>query len=186
MDGGQNNKFSFSYAPEYHAFPLNLSSYYFLPLTQKMQAFLKIGAGYYFAKINYMTQEEERSWIGTAWEQDIAIARDKGIGFHGSVGLEYRLSKKLSFFLEGSGKSISFKNWKVDNKHKSPYGITDVKGTFWYVEEYDSYTNRYYPSLELSEERPSHEDIRNVRRAEISFSGFSIRFGIKITGRELV
>jgi len=173
---------SFSWEPKYTAVPINLSGYYYLPINSKMSAYLKAGIGYYFAKITYKIQQEFKV-LGypNDWEQNEGEAKDNGFGFHGGLGFEYKMTESISLYAEGMGRYVNFKNWDVDNTWTDLSGYTlRQSGTFWYVEEYVEDTGKYYPSLELSEQKPSNQGLRNVRKAEIDFSGFSFRIGVKI------
>jgi opacity protein-like surface antigen len=177
----EDNRISLTWEPEYSAFPINVSAYYFIPVNDKIQAYVKAGTGYYFAKMDFRVREEEHTYYYDDWNQDVATAKDKGFGFHGGFGIEYNLSNKISIFLEGTGKYVNFNNWDVKNTNTSKYySPMEVEGTLWVVEEYDPDTDQYYTSLQLLDETPSGPYIRNPRKADISFSGISLRIGIKI------
>ena len=54
-------------------------------------------------------------------------------------------------------------------------------GTLWhYVIPYGENGRKYFSWLDVESEKPTGPDIRNVRKAEGDYSGFSIRFGLKI------
>jgi len=173
---------SFSWEPKYSAIPINLSGYYYLPISSKMNAFLKAGIGYYSAKITFKTRQELKL-LGSPneWDQNDGEAKDNGFGFHGGLGFEYKITESISLYAEGIGRYANFKNWDVDNTYSDSSGYTlRESGTFWYVEEYEEQTGKYYPSLHLSEQKPSDPGLRNIKKAEIDFSGFSFRIGVKI------
>jgi hypothetical protein len=171
---------SFSWAPEFAAIPILLSGYYTLPMTAKLSAFIKLGLGYYFAKLNYVNREENEIVGIVFWDQDEGEARDSGMGFHGGIGLEYNLSQTIAFFVEGTGRYAEFKDWDVDNTSTNPFGSSSTSGKFWFVEEWEPVTNRYYPSIELSPQIPSESGQRNSRKLAIGISGIVFKLGIRV------
>ena len=107
-----------------------------------------------------------------------------GIGFHGGVGLEYRLRKNVSLVVEGSGRYARVSGLKGEYNEQSSEGAdaTD-KGKLYYYEW--KYNEKLYPWVELLDRDPSEinfsSPIYNAREAVIDFSGFSLRAGIKIS-----
>lgn len=165
----------------YQVIPLRLSGYYFFKAGSKMTAYAKAGIGYYFGKMTYTIRTEENLLAVTLWEQNDGEATSSGPGFHGGLGLEYPLSPSFSLFLEAAGRSISLKDWSVENDYSTAWGSEHETGKFWFVEELDSDLGKYYPTLQMFEEKPSGPDLRNVREAAFGFSGFVLKAGVKIS-----
>lgn len=117
----------------------------------------------------------------TVWEENEGTAKDNGFGFQGGLGFEYSVSDSVVLFLEGTGRYVNLKNWDVENVFRNALGTDMVTGTFWYVEEYEEDTGKYYANLELSDEEPSDPDYRNIRKAEVSFSGVVFKVGVKFS-----
>lgn len=174
-------RLSLEWEPEYTAIPIKLSGYYFIPLGQNTNGYAKAGVGYYFAKIKYTIRNEEELLGITYYEQQNGEAKDNGLGFHGSLGLEYGVATNVAFFVEGTGRYVNLKDWDVENRTSSSMGDTTETGKFWYVEEYNEGTDKFYQTMQLSEERPDDPSFRNVRKAQISLSGFALKLGIKIS-----
>lgn len=175
-------KASISWEPKYTAIPLYLSGYCYFPVAQKMNVFLKAGVGYYFAKIRYEVLEENESlgYPGT-WNRDEGEATDERIGFHGGFGFEYDITENIALYIEGTRRYVTFKNWKVKNTETDSSGAeVNQSGTFWYVKEFKEETGKHYASMMISENKPSYPWLKDIRRAEISLSGFSFRVGVKI------
>ncbi len=170
---------SFEWEPVYKVVPITLSGYYTLPIASKMNAYFKAGGGYYFATWDYKIREENELFGITLWSENEGTAKDSGFGFHGGVGLEYSISQSFALFVEGTGRYVNLKNWDVDNLYRDAFGSQKDTGTFWYLEEYEEATSKYYPSLELGDEEPSGPGIKNARKAEISLSGVVFKFGVK-------
>ncbi len=178
---GTYARVSFEWEPVYKAVPITLNGYYNLPVTSKMNAYVKGGVGYYFATWDYHIRQENELLGITVWEENEGTAKDSGFGFQGGLGFEYSLSDSVALFLEGTGRYVNLKNWDVENVYRNALGTDRETGTFWYVEEYEEDTGKYYPNLELSDEEPSDPDYRNVRKVEISFSGVVFKVGVKFS-----
>lgn len=173
-------RLSLGWEPEYTAIPIKLSGYYSFPLGQNTNGYVKAGVGYYFAKIEYTIREEEEMLGITYYEQQDGEAKDNGLGFHGGLGLEYSVAANIALFAEGTGRYVNLNDWDVENRTSSSVGEADETGKFWYAEEYNEGTGKFYATMELSEQRPDDPSLRNVRKAKISLSGFALRLGIKI------
>lgn len=173
---------SFSWDSKYQAIPINLNGYYFLPINSKMKVYLKAGIAYYFTKLTFKRRTEfELPGFPNEWDQEDIKAKDNGFGFHGGLGVEFKITKGISVCAEGMGRYASFKNWEAESTYTDSLGnALSQSGTFWYVEEFLLDTGKYYPSLTLSKQKPLDPDFRNVRKLEINFSGSSFRIGIKI------
>jgi opacity protein-like surface antigen len=178
---GSLARLSLEWEPEYTAIPIMFSGYYFIPLGQNTKGYVKAGAGYYFAKIKYTIREEEEVLGITYYEQQDGEAKDNGFGFHGGLGLEYSVAANIALFAEGTGRYVNLNDWDVENRSSSSMGDAVETGKFWYAEEYNEGTNKFYATMQLSEERPDDPSFRNVRKAKISLSGFVLKLGIKIS-----
>jgi len=165
------------YDANYKAYPVTVSGYYYIPIGKNLNAFVSAGVGYYFAKIETAITEEIADGGNTSLgAQSEMKANDQGLGFHGSMGLEYKLSKSISLFFEGSGRLAEFKDWEGEVK----FSKNDiVKGSLWYVGADAKYFKDYY-GLEFADRKPQGKNIKSARKAEINFSGFSLKIGIKI------
>jgi len=170
-----------TWEPEYSLIPITLSGYYSFPIASKMNAFLKAGIGYYFAKVYLKLREEYASFIGLeGWNEDEFEGKDSGFGFHGGLGIEYNLTGTISLFAEGMGRYLKITDWEFEGTSTYASGVIKGSGTVWYVEQFYEEIGKYYPSLEISEQRPTGPEYRNVREAEVDFSGLSFRVGIRI------
>ena len=178
---GTYARVSFEWEPVFKIVPVTLNGYYNFPIASKMNAYVRLGIGYYFATWDYQIRQENELLGITVWEENEGTANDSGFGFQGGLGLEYGLSDSVALFVEGTGRYANLKNWEVDNVYRNALGTESERGTFWYVEEYEADTGKYYPNLELSDEEPSDPDYRNVRKVEISLSGIVFKVGVKFS-----
>lgn len=90
------------------AVPLRLGMYFSLPAGAIVNVNFHAGLGYYLAKVSF----DFRSSAPGSWEQSSARADANGLGFHGGLGLEFRLSPVISLFLEGLGRYASISGFE--------------------------------------------------------------------------
>jgi len=168
---------------KFRAVPIKLGVFYNLLQASKINLFLNAGVGYYLAtweeSEDYSSQSEGTSWLG---EYETTM-HSGGFGFHGGLGLEYRLFRNVALVVEGFGRYARFSEFSGEYTEKKSNGV-DVKdeGKLYYYEW--SYNNKDYPWIELLDRDPSEinfsSPIKNARKAVIDFSGFSFRAGIHI------
>ncbi len=173
-------RLSLDWTAIYRVIPLRLSGYFFFEAGSKMTAYAKAGIGYYFGKMTYTTRSEETLLGIIIWDQNDGEATASGLGFHGGLGLEYAFSSTFALFIEAAGRYVDLKEWSAENDYSTARGSERQTGKFWYAEEWVEGTGKYYPSLQLLEEKPTDPDFRNVREAAIGFSGFALKGGVKI------
>jgi opacity protein-like surface antigen len=167
----------------FSAVPITFNGYYNLPLGEKTRAYIKAGVGYYIGKSTYFVRQEARVLgLPSAWQEDEGDASSNAFGFHLGAGVEFALSDSVTLFFETAGRSVNLKNWEGKNKYKDFLGASESESTEWYyAEEYDDMTRNWYKSVQITEEEPSGSYYRNVRKAEINYSGMVLRLGVKIT-----
>jgi len=173
---------SFEMEPQFTAIPITLSAYYHFPLAAKMDAFLKAGVGYYMGKSKFNVRDElEIPGFPPRWQEEKRRASSNSFGFHGGIGLEFNLLENIAFFLEGIGRYAKLKDWDVDVQYRTFAEESGTMSGTWYIVEVLNYaTGKYYKVIITSVGTPSVEYFRNPKKAEISYSGISLRVGIKI------
>ena len=165
--------------PNITTIPIKISVYYFYPGASKMNIFLKGGIGYYFGKITLSLEEDIVSTsIVEAWQ--VFKVKDNGIGFHGGIGFEYNIVQNIAFFVEGAGRYAKLKDWKGEVTYKDWLDqLTEKRsGTFWYY-EFERY-GKYYPNVDIKEDKPTDPHFKNLRKFECNLSGLSLKVGIRI------
>lgn len=165
------------------AVPITLNGYFNLPLGTKTKVYFKAGVGYYLGKSTYFVRQEARILgLTPVWQEDEGDASSNAFGFQGGMGIEFMLSKSVALFFEMAGRYANLKSWEGQNRYNDYLGASESESVDWfYAEEYDGPTRKWYRTVQIIDEEPSGEDIRNVRKAEISYSGMVLRLGIKIT-----
>lgn len=164
--------------PNITAIPIKISAHYCYPIASKMNILLNGGIGYYFGKIT-LRLEEEIPFAGGGIQQVFKV-KDNGVGFHGGIGFEYNIIQNIAFFVEGAGRYAKLKDWKGEMTYKDWLDQLTKKrsGVFWYY-KYERY-GKYYSNVDIKEDKPTDPNFKNLRKFECSFSGFSLKVGIRI------
>lgn len=159
------------------AIPLRAKGYYFLPISPKVRIALGGGIGYYFARFTRFYRREPGTgyWIDSNMEGNGA-----GLGVEGGISFEYTLRDNVSIFIEGSGRyakigGITGKRDRIDSNNWSD----SIEGAYYYLERERS-PGVWYPVVNIATTAPSGEDTRNLRDAQLDFSGYTIKIGVKI------
>lgn len=167
--------------PTFTATPIELNIYYTVPLVSSLNVNFKAGGSYYLGKCDFSYREDERL-AGTlvTWEHSYGTANAAALGIQGGISLEYRLSDRIGLFLEAGGRYANLKNWDFSGRYDDYQGSQALRGTWYYAEGYDENTEDYYPTILIDDETPGGWYLRNVRKAEINYSGLIFKVGIKI------
>jgi hypothetical protein len=163
-------------APKASAIPLRLGMYLTLPAGPVVNINFHAGVGYYLAKISY----DFRTSAAGDWEQHKIEADATGLGYHGGIGLEFRLSRAVSLFFEGQGRSARIGGFKGSMEETHSSGSPSSENGKLYYYQYTAGVLGTFPVILVADTEPSGSDISNVREAKIDFSGFSAVAGIII------
>jgi opacity protein-like surface antigen len=155
------------------AIPILIGAFYNLPLSSKTRFFLNGGVGYYFSK--YSEYNLNRWNSGDSWNSHNIEANKASIGFHGGFGFEYDISKNISLVFEGQGRYAKISGFEGEKVSENSDGPQDPKEGILY-----HYEGTQTEELNILSGTPDPDKYKNVREAEIDFSGFTIRAGIKI------
>jgi opacity protein-like surface antigen len=168
---------------QFTAVPILLNGYFNLPMGAKTKAYIKAGIGYYIGKSTYFVRQEVIILgLSPAWGENEGNASSNAFGFHGGLGIEFNFSGNVAIFFEAVGRYANLKNWEGRDRYSDYLGVSGSDGVDWYyAQEFDDITQLWYKTLQIMEEEPSGSYYRDVRKAEISYSGVSLRLGIKIT-----
>jgi len=157
------------------AIPVKIGVYYCLFESSKFHFFLSSGVGYYFAKTS---EEYKNQWDGS-WSHENQGAKGGGVGFQGGIGLELDITKNIAFVVEGYGRYAKIGNFTGERDWSMSFGPSDSrKGGLYYFDLDTPYG--LIPYIEISSGIPGGLNRRNVRKATVDFSGFTMRIGIKI------
>jgi opacity protein-like surface antigen len=170
------------FKPSITAIPLQLSAYYFYPVTSSMRLYFKAGVGYYYGKSSVTFQmDEDDPLTGLYWERTESKITGKDFGYHGGFGYEFDIGSNLVFFIESKARLCKLKNWKGDLTYTDSDGVTTPSsGTMWYCEELDPVTDISHVRIVVQEVRPDDPAFTVVREFEADLSGISFFAGLKI------
>ncbi len=163
------------------AIPLTLNAYYRVSVSERIGVLIKAGLGCYFLRLRFESYGQSELLGVRTWGRTTSRANDYAPGFQTGFALEYGLSKIFSCFAEGSWRFVDFKDWSVEYTTSSATG-TDVPrtGSGWAAEGLDYDAGRSYPVFMFSDREPTGSSYRDVRKAGIDFSGWSLQAGIRI------
>ena len=142
--------------------------------------YLKAGIEYHLAKANYLysvyqsvgTPEENwMSWTGQASGQSF--------GWLAAGGLNRPVTSWLNFFLEGFYRSAKVKNFDGDNVYLDSDGFEQRESGDLYYWQVQTSPNVSYPVLFIRDQVPAEPGVLNPRKAEINYSGFSLKVGVR-------
>lgn len=159
------------------AIPVTLGLYYYVPLFSKSRLSIGGGASYYFTNFDHRHYREDGlGW----WLTNDRSGHSGGIGFHGRIGFEYSVSKSVTILVEGLGRYAKIDGFEgTRNQHDSNNWSASTEVAYYFVER-DQPGFGWFQRVIASNEEPSGSQYRNVRPAEVNFSGFTIRIGLKI------
>jgi opacity protein-like surface antigen len=165
------------FKPGITATPLQLSAYYFYPVTSSMKLYFKAGVGYYFGKSSLTYRMDQDLY----WERTESEIKGQGFGYHGGFGYEFDIGSKLVFFIESKARLCKLNNWKGDLTYTDSNEETiQDSGTMWYYEVVDPVARTSYSQIVVSEVKPDNPAFTAVREFEADLSGISFFAGLKI------
>lgn len=161
------------------AMPIRFGVFFSFPISGKLSLTANAGAAYYLGLKFDGTQGLE--FAADGWSRLTLEARQRNgadIGFHGSLGFEYKLSPKLGFFVEAVGRYAKFKNFEtVTGISEYSGGIPDTTEGKLYLatEDIDGTPVTAFTIVETG-------DIVDptFREPKFDLSGFSLQTGIRI------
>jgi hypothetical protein len=152
------------------AFPFLASGYFNLPLGKKFNVYLRAGAGAIQAR--YISREATKKVTDSRFTYPVYDnARAGGLTYLGGLGLSYSFDQSLGFFLEASARSARVDGFTGENRQEE-------KGILYSYEEYLPQAGFWQPKMHVLPEVPGGAYVRNVRKATVDFSGYSVKIGL--------
>ncbi len=161
------------------AMPVRLGLFLDFPLGDKLDLTAGAGAAYY-AGLKFRGAQgldfDDGDWMEMTVEGSERSGVD--IGFHGSLGFEYKLSPKLGFFVEAVGRYAKFKNFEtVTGIQESSGGVPDTTEGKLYLASYD-FDDYEIDGFTIVETGGTPDP--DYREPKIDLSGFSLQAGFRI------
>lgn len=175
----------FDGGPTLSAIPIRLGLYYSLPLGGRLSLTANAGAAFYAGLRFHDRFHTEQSGIFST--QEIIASRwslSANLGFQGGLGLDFKISSKMGFFIEAQGRYARFKNFgKATIKVASSEGGSQTREGKIYLR---SQTLSADPLImfnafvvESTPPTPDPPDIA-IREPKFDLSGFCLQAGIRI------
>ncbi|HRD01537.1 MAG TPA: SH3 domain-containing protein [Candidatus Saccharicenans sp.] len=142
--------------------------------------YLKTGIEYHLAKANYLYSVYQS--VGTPeenWMSWTGQASGHSFGWLAAAGLNRPITSWCHFFLEGFYRSARVKNFDGNNFYLDSDGFKQTEsGDLYYWQALVS-PNTSYPVLFIRDQAPAEPGVINPRKAEINYSGFSLKAGLR-------
>ncbi len=172
--------------PRLSSIPIRVGMHLTMPLSMKVDFLVEGGVCYYF-NARYSDVLEAAEFVGEmldSYKRIATSAEANGIplGFHGRLGVEYRLLPNLFLSLSALGRYASIRTWEGSSEFE----------LFEFVEGWSTFSEEgilYYelvphlsdtPRLIAVQSSPSMPLLAEPRKAALDFSGLSLQFGIRI------
>jgi len=169
--------------PTLSAIPVRLGVFLNFPVAGKIDLTANAGATYYAGLKLDAAQRLE--FTADDWE-NMAVAAKRSslsanLGFQGGLGVEYKLSPKMGFFVEAVGRYARLKNFDVvTGTTTSSDGSSDTSTGKLYIVTYTS-TDLTYSAFTIEDTVPvDNPPAETYREPKIDLSGFSLQAGIRI------
>jgi hypothetical protein len=162
--------------PQASAVPLRLGLYFTLPAGAMVNVNFHAGLGYYLAKMSY----DLRTSAAGTWNLFTVKADSSGLGFHGGIGLEFKLLPAIALFFEGQGRYASIGGFKGSIELTDSYGGHSSENGKLYYYKFTELPLGTFPVILVNDTVPSGSSVSGVREAKIDFSGFSAVAGMII------
>ena len=162
--------------PRASAVPLRFGLYFTLPAGAMVNVNFHAGLGYYLTKMSY----DLRTSAAGTWNLYTVKADANGLGFHGGIGLEFKLLPAIALFFEGQGRYVRIGGFKGSIEVTDSYGGHGSENGNLYYYRFTALPLGTFPVILVSDTVPSGSGTTDVREAKIDFSGFSAVAGIII------
>ncbi|MEE8605400.1 MAG: SH3 domain-containing protein [Candidatus Aminicenantaceae bacterium] len=158
--------------PNLRATPLSV----FLSFNPIPELYVKGGISYYFAQCSY-TYLFETDNLTQQWE---GKANAQGLGLMGSIGYLKNYSPNLSFFAEIAGRLAKMRGFTGKEDIQDSSGeISTEEGTLYLIQT-QVLEDRTHSVLFIRETKPNEAGVIGAEKAQIDFSGISIKIGIRL------
>ena len=176
---GEGLSFTLSGTPTLSAVPIRLGVFLTFPIAGKISLTADAGAAYYAGLKLDATQRLETD--ADNWQvMSVSGSRNGNLGFQGSLGFEYRLSRGMGFFVEALGRYARFKNFaSVTGTTETSDGASDTTSGKLYIAT-ETFIDWTFSTFTIEETPPVDTPSETFREPKIDLSGFSLQAGIRI------
>lgn len=169
--------------PTLSAMPVNLGLFLTVPVSRKINLTAD-ARGTYFARFKFDLMQNLEFGSPDNWQREsLRGSRSSffsNLGAQGSLGIEYKLSPRMGFFVEAVGRYARLKNFDVVTRTTEieTGGLTTDEGKAYimFVETTDFSYSMFFVMDPSSPAEPPFF----VREPKFDLSGFSVQTGIRI------
>ncbi len=164
------------------AMPIRLGVFLSLPVARRLSLTADAGAVYY-AGLKFDSSNRldfnDGSWVDFSFHGERSNLSDN-LGFQGDLGLEYKLSRTLGFFVEAAGRYARFKTFDQATETVTPSDgtPTSLDGKLYIMDE--MLMIGHLLMFVVSPTPPVPDLDVTFREPKIDLSGFSLQTGIRI------
>jgi hypothetical protein len=151
--------------------PLRLSLLY-----QAAELFyLRLGVEYHLAKANYLYRVAPND----TWVEWRGTASGHSLGWVEAAGVQWSAASWCQLFFEGSYRYARVKNFHGKNIYSDSTGLnrTEEGQLYYFLVQVSPSVS--YPALFIRDRVPSELGVINPRKADINYSGFSLKAGLR-------
>lgn len=157
--------------PNLHATPLHV----FLSFNPIPEVYVKGGVSYYIARCSYSYLFELNNEV-LQWEGKATAQR---LGLLGSIGYVKKHSANLSFFAEITGRLAKIRGFTGKEDFQEASGEKSAEEGTLYLIQMQVLEERANSVLFIRETRPHEAGIIGAEKAQIDFSGFGLKVGLR-------
>lgn len=138
--------------------------------------YLRAGLETNLARLSYLYRiEQDDSWM--EWRGQ---ANGLNLGWMEAAGVQLPIASWLQLYVEGAYRYARISNFEGTNYYLDSDGLERTeKGQLYYWTV--SSEGKYYPALFVRNRLPADPGVTDPRRADINFSGFSLRAGLRLS-----
>lgn len=175
----ETGEITISGTPTISAMPVKLGLFFTLPVAGKINLTADVGAALY---TGLKLDAAQRITQNDYWqEMSLSGSRSSDIGFQGGLGVEYKFSPTMGFFVEAVGRYARFKTFDlVTTESVYSDGDTDSDEGKLYIATYTGLAPDESFSIFWVGEDPVDTEYETFAEPKIDLSGFSLQAGIRI------
>jgi hypothetical protein len=153
--------------------PATVSAYFSFKIFEKLKAYIRGGGG--LAWLKYVERSAQKNITRNQNFKWLTFSKSTSHApiFIGGLGVHYQIEPGINLFVEGLARNVKFTDIAGLN-------IDDETGTLFHLEQYSEDLDHWLEKFQTYTEEPSGDIYRNIQKARIDFSGFSIKIGLMI------
>lgn len=137
--------------------------------------YIRAGFEANLARVSYLYRLEQ----GDQYLEWKGHASGINAGWQEAAGIQWPVTSWLQVYAEAAYRYARIRNFEGKNLYSDSDGLQrkeEGRLYYWQVEQAD----KYYPALFVRDRLPTDPGVINPRRADINFSGFSLRAGLRL------